>query len=108
MIFVGTDNLAERWASTPLEQYKATLNEAGIVVFPVSGQHSEVKADEISYEDDYKGNALAAIFDGGKFEIRWHRDFSEVRVKSIFAGLLIHPQTAVFKRHSLTYQAKII
>jgi len=108
MIFVGTDNLAERLASAPLRQYKAVLNEAGIVVFPVSSQHSAVKADGISYEDNYQGNALAAIFDGAKFEIRWHRDFSAARVKLIFSELLKHPQTATFKKHSLTYQGRTI
>jgi len=39
------------------------MNEIGILIFPASAQHATVKADGISYEDDYKGNALAAVFD---------------------------------------------
>ena len=37
--------------------------------FPGATEHRTVKAAGLSYEDDYKGNAMAAIISGGRIEI---------------------------------------
>ena len=103
MIVIGAENLAERLKDEPLRRLKALLNETGIVIFPASTQHAAIKLRGISYEDDYKGNALAAIFDGHKFEIRWHRDFSEIRVKQLVDTLRRQPQLNSIENHLVTY-----
>lgn len=108
MIVTGAENLAERLKDEPLRQHKALLNETGIVIFPASIQHATIKMHGFSYEDDYKGNALAVIFDGQKFEIRWHRDFSEAKVKLLVMELWKHPELEALKEHPVTYQGKSI
>jgi len=108
MVVIGAADLAARLIAEPQRQHKAVLNEVGIVIFPASTQHATVKVPGISYEDDYRGNALAVIFDGQKFEIRWHRDFGSDRVKLLVAELLKHSELAVLKRLAVTYQGKPI
>ena len=108
MIIIGAENLAERLEAEPLRQLKALLNETGIVVFPASIQHAAIKLHGISYEDDYKGNALAVIFDGQKLEIRWHRDFTEARVKLLVNDLRELPELRALKELSVSYQGKTI
>jgi len=108
MIVIGAEDLVARLIAEPLRQHKAVLNESGIVIFPASTQHATVKVQGISYEDDYKGNALAVIFDGQRFEIRWHRDFSADRVKQLVAGLHKLPKLAALKGLLVTYQGKAL
>jgi len=108
MIVIGAENLTERLKAEPLRQLKALLNETGIVVFPASIQHAAIKLHGISYEDDYKGNALAVIFDGQKLEIRWHRDFTEARVKLLVNDLRKLPELRALKELSVSYQGKTI
>ncbi|MDX9912064.1 MAG: hypothetical protein RBS39_09550 [Phycisphaerales bacterium] len=40
---------------------KKAFNDRGAIVFPASRQHREVKREGVSYEDNYRGNALAAM-----------------------------------------------
>jgi hypothetical protein len=108
MIAIGAEDLTAQLTAEPLRQHKALLNDAGIVIFPASTQHATVKAHGISYEDDYRGNALAAVFDAHKFEIRWHRDFSADRVKQLIAELHKLPELAVLRGLSVTYQGKVL
>ena len=108
MIVIGAENLAERLKAEPFRQHKALLNETGIVIFPASIQHAAIKTHGMSYEDDYKGYALAAIFDGQKFEIRWHRDFTEEKVKLLVEELRKHLDLRAIKKLSVTYQGKSV
>ena len=108
MIVIGAENLAERLKDEPLRRLKALLNETGIVIFPASTQHAAIKFRGISYEDDYKGNALAVIFDGQKFEIRGHRDFTEDRVRLLVKTLRNLPELSSLTHQLVTYQGKTI
>jgi len=63
---------------------KLLLNESGIAFFDAKQQHSAVKLEGLSYEDDYKGNALAGTFQPGRVDIRFHQDFSDERVWNIW------------------------
>ncbi len=81
MLIIGFETLSVRIEKEPTRQFTAVLNETGIIIFSVTSQHSTQKQPGISYEDDYRGNALAAILNGTKCEIRWHRDF-KVRILS--------------------------
>lgn len=51
---------------------KAIFNNVGILLFPSSNQHREQKAIGLSYEDDSRGNALAAIIRLNAIEVRRH------------------------------------
>jgi len=108
MRIIGATHLEVALKAEPLRQHKAVMNEIGILIFPASAQHATVKADGISYEDDYKGNALAAVFDARKFEIRWHREFSNERVRLLLKILRASPELSFLSAQSVTYQGKTI
>ncbi len=63
-----------------------------------------MKQPGISYEDDYRGNALAAVLDGTKFEIRWHRDIALERVKAIWKALVQYSELSPLTRLQVSYQ----
>src|SRR5215470_10336923 len=52
---------------------KMVCNEDGAIFFPASQQHREQKVENVSYEDDYAGNAVAAMLAPQSIEIRYHR-----------------------------------
>ena len=106
MQIVGATHLEVELKAESLRQHKAVLNEVGILIFPSSTQHATMKADGISYEDDYRGNALAAVFDARKFEIRWHREFSQERVRLLVKKLAESPELSFLSAQSVTYQGK--
>src|SRR5262245_31039380 len=87
MIVVGVDHL-EALLGGSLREAKMVLTERRAIVFPVSCQHRDVKAQGISYEDEYRGNALAAMLRSDSIEIRFHRDFDDVRVARIVGELV--------------------
>jgi hypothetical protein len=65
-------------------QIKFLLNENGIGFFPVNQQHREVNFPGLSYAEDYRGDALAGIYQSGHAEIRFHQKFSDERVKTLW------------------------
>lgn len=87
---------------------KAVLNHHGIIFFPINQQHRERKAANISYEDDYKGNALAAMLTPGRIEIRYHKAFIDAEVSEVLAALTAHPDLAFMRPWSATYQGRPI
>lgn len=82
---------------------KMVLNARGVIIFPTAREHREMKADGISYEDNYKGNALAAMLAPGRLEIRYHQDFSDAEVARIVGLLLSHPDLASLASWQVTY-----
>jgi len=85
---------------------KMVFNERGAYFFPVSSQHRDMKVEGISYEDDYRGNALAAMVGGGKIEIRYHRDFSDRDVGRILGQLMADPSLIAVADWKITYQGR--
>lgn len=108
MQIIGATHLDAALKAKPFCQHKAVFNETGILIFPASAQHATMKADGISYEDDYQGNALAAVFDAHKFEIRWHREFSNERVGILLKKLRENPELSFLNAQLVTYQGKTI
>ncbi len=53
----------------PFYTLKMVFNDQGAIFFPVSAKHRDMKAPGISYEDDYKGNAMAALVSPRTIEI---------------------------------------
>ena len=54
---------------------KFILNDSGIYFFPATQQHRDTKSHGLSYEDDYRGNAVAGIVMPERVEIRFHKAF---------------------------------
>jgi hypothetical protein len=62
----------------------------------------------LSYEDDGKGNALAAMMSPGRIEFRNHRAFSDERVKKIASTMLDHPDLRLLQGVQVTYQGRVL
>jgi hypothetical protein len=88
--------------------YKAVVNESGAIFFSADLQHSTMKAHGVSYEDDYRGNAVAAIFQSGRCEIRFHQDFSPARVAALWTSLTRQPGLEALGGYCVTYQGKAV
>ena|ERR1051326_979393 len=84
------------------------VNENGALFFAANLQHREQKAAGISYEDDYAGNALAAMLAPGQIEIRFHRAFSDQRVAQIIENLLAAPELYFMSNWQVAYQGRTI
>lgn len=107
LIFLGEQYLPAL-ASGEVHEAKMVFNQRGAIVFPVSRQHREMKAAGISYEDDYKGNALAAMLRRDAIEIRFHQAFKDADVARIVAALLTLPEFARMRAAHVTYQGRAI
>ena len=87
---------------------KFILNDSAIIFFPSNQQHREIKLEGLSYEDDYRGNALAGLFTPERIEIRFHRSFSYEHVKNLWTRVLKIPEIATAKLGSVYYQGRHI
>jgi len=87
---------------------KLVFNQSGAIFFPVNREHRNQKSDSISYEDNYRGNALAAMLAPHRIEIRYHQDFSDADVAEIVASLKQHPDLEFMKDWEVTYQGRPI
>ncbi len=87
---------------------KMVLNDAGAIFFAEHLQRREQKGPQISYEDDYAGNALAAMLGPGRIEIRYHRDFTDARVARLVGALLSELRLAFMRGWEVTYQDRTL
>ena len=71
-------------------------------------EHRNQKLPGISYEDDYRGNALAAIISPKSIEVRYHRSFSDDLVKTIVTALLREPKPRQLSDRTVSYQGRPI
>ncbi len=92
----------------PFFEVKMVFNENGAIFFSVDKHHRDMKGPGISYEDDYKGNALAAMLAFGKVEIRFHGSFSDVRVASIVSSLIKNEGLIFLDGWQVTYQGRVL
>jgi len=85
---------------------KFILNDTGILFFAAAQQHRDVKTPELSYEDDYRGNAVAGLVLPDRVEIRFHQGFSPEHIRSLWSRVLT--QAAIAREHlgPLYYQGK--
>lgn len=105
MFVRGAEHLEEIIAGR-VHDAKMVFNDRGAIVFPGKRQHREVKAEGISYEDDYRGNALAAMLRRDAIEIRFHRAYEDRAVARIVSQLLTTPELACFAQAQVTYQGR--
>lgn len=87
---------------------KLVFNERGVIVLPGDLQHREFKAEDISYEDNYIGNALAAMIRRDAIEIRYHKSFSDRDVTRIIAPVLALDAFEPWRTSRVTYQGREI
>jgi len=85
---------------------KMVFNGSGAIIFPVRQEHRDYKADCISYEDNYGGNALAAVLDRGKIEVHYHKKFSDELVSHIMRTLVSQPDLEFMKTWDVFYQGR--
>lgn len=99
----GVELLQERSGSL-----KFIVNDSAIIFFSASQQHRDVKMQGLSYEDDYRGNALAGTVTPERVEIRFHSQFSDERVRSIWSRVLAIPEVASTGLSTVYYQGRHI
>lgn len=107
MFIDGTENLSDVVSGRAYDA-KLVFNERGAIVIPTSRQHREAKADGISYEDNYAGNALAAMVRRDAIEIRFHQKFSDKVVAAITDRLLNLEPFACLKGVVVSYQGRVL
>jgi hypothetical protein len=87
---------------------KCILTDRVAVFFPGSIQHRDVKRDGASYEDDYKGNAMAATITPGRMDIRFHERYSDEAVQRIAASVLGCQEMEWASGFSIIYQGRTL
>lgn len=92
------------------EHYQAKLvfNEHGAIFFSVTQEHRDQSGPNISYADNYKGNALAAMLSPGKIEVRYHREYNDAQVTTMLTDLLAHESCAFLHPIQATYQGRSV
>jgi hypothetical protein len=103
MIIIGHDLLPGLADETRL---KMVFNANGAILFPATLEHRGQKASGISYEDDYQGNALAAMVRPGALEVRYHANYTATQVKAICARLLAQPELEPLRTWEVSYQGQ--
>jgi hypothetical protein len=103
MRIVGAELLKERKGSL-----KFIMNDSGIVLFPATQQHRDVKLSGLSYEDDYRGNAVAGLISENRVEIRFHSAFSDERIRCLWSRFVRIPAIASAQLGQLHYQGRTI
>ena len=88
--------------------FKAIVNESGAVFFPHSQEHRDATQFGIRYADNYEGNALAAMIKPGRIEFRFHKQFSDDRVRKIASEMLTDPLLSFAAGFSVTYQNRLL
>ena len=105
-MLVINSQCVEPSAARPGQTGKFILNELAILFFSTAHQHNSVKAQGLSYEDDYRGNALAGTVANGRIEIRFHRDFSEAHLRTIWSRAWAQSELAFLKDWPVFYQGR--
>ena len=107
MIVYGFDSIA------PLLEndgylFKLLANDTGVVLFPHTTEHRDATQPGIKYADDSRGNSLAAMVKPGRIEFRFHRGFSDDRVKQLAQRMLTLPELQFAIDATVTYQARTL
>ncbi|MEM7697411.1 MAG: hypothetical protein AAF236_03295 [Verrucomicrobiota bacterium] len=85
---------------------KCIVNSTAAVFFPGSIQHRDVKREGVSYEDDYRGNAMAATITPGVIDVRFHEAYPDESVRTIFGRLLELESMAWASGFMVRYQGR--
>ncbi len=105
MHFQGLDFISQLTTQDHF-QAKMVFNAHGAIFFPTSQEHRDQSGPNISYADNYKGNALAAMISPGKTEVRYHRDYTDAQVVEILTNLLANNACSFLHPIQATYQSR--
>jgi len=86
--------------------FKLVLNETAAHFFPHTTEHRDATQLGLCYKDDSLGNALAATIKRRQIDIRYHRAFSDERVRTIVQRLLDCPEAASLAGFAVNYQGR--
>lgn len=87
---------------------KCIVNPAAAVFFPGTIQHRDIKREGVSYEDDYRGNALAVTITPRMIDVRFHKEYADSLVASIFDQLLALPGMEWASDSTVRYQGRVL
>ena len=87
---------------------KCIVNQDAVVFFSSRTQHRDMKREGLSYEDDYQGNAMAAVIKPNKIEVRFHSLFNDAQVKKIFQEILAIHEMSWAKNFVVVYQGRTL
>lgn len=87
---------------------KLLANEHGVVLFPHSIQHRDAGMLGIRYADGSAGNALAAMVKPGRIEFRFHKQFSDERVRQLADRIKQLPEMQFAADAFVTYQGRTL
>jgi len=107
MIIYGLESVALLLESDGF-LFKLIANETAVYFFPRTTEHRDAKQPGLSYDDDYGGNALAAMVKPNRIEFRFHRAFSDQRVRNLATRIISHPDIAFASNFTVTYQGKTL
>jgi len=107
MLALGSEILT-RLHSGEILQAKMVFNNQGAILFPVTREHRDAKAEGLTYEDNYAGNALAAMLHRDLIEIRFHKSYNDRDVARMINQLKVMPELALLASMRVTYQGKPI
>ena len=107
MIIAGHDLIQGREGKPPWGA-KFILNETGIVFSRPKKQHQDIKLHGLSYEDYYKGNAVAGSFFQERVDIRGHNDFPDDRIRSLWSRVRSEPELSFLREWPLYYRNRLI
>ncbi len=85
---------------------KCIVTKPVAVFFPGTIQHRDVKQGGASYEDDYRGNAMAATITPGRIDVRFHDAYQDQAVEDIFRSLLQMPEMSWASSFTVRYQGR--
>ncbi len=85
---------------------KMVFNARGAIVFGADREHRDMKATGISYEDDYRGDALAAMLSPGRIEVRYHERFTDDEVARLVGQLQRRAELWPLSGCVVTYQGR--
>jgi hypothetical protein len=104
---LGLESIA---SATAADGYflKCIVNPSAAIFFHGTLQHRDIKRDGVSYEDDYRGNALAATITPGQIDVRFHRDYPDETVRFIFDQLLALPEMSWASKFGIRYQGRAL
>lgn len=91
-----------------MTSFALIANDTAAHFFLRTTEHRDVKLLGLSYEHDSAGNALAALVKPGCIEFRFHRKFSNARVRAIAKRICSHPDAAFALSFAVTYQGRLL
>ncbi|MCA9257060.1 MAG: hypothetical protein KDA33_15530 [Phycisphaerales bacterium] len=108
MQITGIDHIRQLVETGEGFEAKCVFNRNGAIFFPAQLQHRDQTAPGVSYEDNYKGSAMAAMITRERFEIRYHERFRDADVAEIVRAMATIDGLEFLQECQMTYQGRAI